>query len=315
MTGGTAILETAASLSDRIDQHLTSMSELNRKAAELREDTEAQIAALRGTPPREIEHPQVEVDAAQATDRAIDSVRQVTHRINAELRAAEEEIRKDPRWSKDYADQRIEELRHSAAAEAEAVAAQAWTRAQLAEAQLTEQLQQAERRVNEDVNSIAVRALAEDYRSQIELMDTGDSIALMHYISEMIDAAEASGDRMRLRAVRVAVPPTLSRLHSSGEGTAAEMSRDLMRRARGMLKAERADADRIAHQLRQVYPKRDQLRAEIERLEAQATGKRPPGFAPSPWQRRILGITPESMGGGVMTKQQAAVWDSTLGRK
>jgi len=290
----------------------------NRELVEEVEDRlDATHQRLTGSPrTRSIEHSQIADDPAAAAERAIATVRGRLHQTGRELEIAAAEIAEDARWSDQHKRERIAELRQTAAAEAEAVASQAWTRVQLAEAQLTEQLRDAERRIDAEINPVAVRALAEDYRSQLDLLDDGDRMSRLRAVEQLLDQAEASSDPMRLRAVRVAVGPVLADARRSGAGDDDALSRDLLRRARGLLGIERQEADQIERQLQSLRYKRAELRLEIERLETHATGRRPDALEPTPWQRRVMGISAEHNGGGItMTDDTAQAWASILGRK
>jgi hypothetical protein len=312
MSGGTVTAEAEQSdlsLSDLQEDNTQRRAELDARLDRLEQQIRSRRTAADQTPA-----PTLLDNLAEATERAIRSVRSRLHEMGEELRRAEAEIAEDSRWSDEHKAQRIAELRSGAAAEAEAVAAQAWTRSQLAEQQLTEQLSDAERRINADINPVAVRALAEDYRSQMDLLDDGDRASRLRVVERLISQAEASGDPAQLRAVRVAVGPVLAQSRRSGPGDDDALSRDLLRRARGLLQIERAEADQIEQGLRAARTKRAELRFEIERLETQATGRRPSAFEPTPWQRRILGITLESNGGGIKDNTGGS-WDSILGRK
>ena len=315
MSGGTITAEAEQSdlsLADRQERNAQVRAEIAARLDRLEQQ-------LHGRPADRAEEPQQRAlldNPAEATDRAIQLVRARLHSMAEELRRAEAEITEDARWSDQHKAERIEQLRRSASAEAEAVAAQAWTRSQLAEQQLTDQLGDAERRINAEINPVAVRALAEDYRSQLDLLDDGDRTSRLRVVERLIAQAEASADPAQLRAVRVAVGPVLAQTRSTGAGDDDALSRELLRRARGLLQIERAEADRIEQSLRAARTKRAELRLEIERLETHATGRRPTALEPSPWQRRILGITLESRGGGVrMTAEAPDAWTSILGRK
>lgn len=252
--------------------------------------------------------PAVDADPMAAASDAITTMRQRVQTLRAERTRHEAEMRADSRWSDEYRKEQIAGIQQAHAAEAEAVAATAWRRMELAEGVVAERLRDAERAVDANVNPVAVRALAEDYRSRLDLEadasgglnSTENRLAI---IARWMDQAEASGDPVRLRAVRVAAAPYITKARASSSGDVGRAASDLQRRARGLLATERAEADGLAGTLATVRARRAELRSEIEAAEVVMTGQRQTMFQPvTPWQRRVFGEQVEDYGGGVRDK-------------